>query len=796
MKKFSFFSLWKQLPEESLRKSFWFWGVRFLFTAGSVIGMTLLLSYFIAYYQSPKLPLLFLGIAFGTIVGTIISQFFLKRYSDQKLLLIFSGTIPIFLIFTYFLKEYSFFYFFISIGSLFSIGMLQLNILLSMNIEKKFSPLESEEAFPLIESAEPMGGIFAGFLAFLFSLYFTPESLIVAWAIIILSSFVILFFQEYEEEHITNILCKTKKKENVKKTNHSFREIIKEVQNTPLLQTLFIFVFLQVGIYIIAELLYSMSLIVLFSHETLQTQEIIVKELTHGIGAFHITTYGLSVVLQIFFASKIQHFLGVIKTIFIQPLFLFLTSLLGIFTGSFWFGLSTKGVYEVSGALSKNSYHSSFYSFQNDIRENAKEILEGIAKPLGIIFSSLILILISSLAFIYHFNFIGLYISASLFLAIVSFGILFLYKKLQKEYTKLAIENISEEINSEDKFDAIEILSQKGHYNTIPILSFTLRNKQTDIHIQKKILYAFGELQKNEALPDILWALERGNKELQLASVEALGKYSTLQKYLDNQVFSRHAIISSLKKVFINADSKRLRLAVIQVFKNIKYLSIASFLIESIHSENIDTAFCSILGCKTFNDISIAPYISPLLEHKNPYIISASIIALSSFPRYKREVRKYIDKMIFSDDIHMQMSGIYTAGEIKSKYYKTRIEEILNDKKTDINIKKHCIIALIKMGYKEYTSRIFQMIFHKDIDISSSTKKLLFSPTIEKQLKNHISSFIRKKVINKIHTLLLQYKHKTIDSFPKELLESLHSFYVLIENEKMIWKIKSEIDKR
>lgn len=790
---FSFLSFWKTLPEESLHKSFWFWAIRFLFNAGSILGMTLLLSYFIAYYHSPKLPLLFLGIAFGTLIGTFLSQFFLKRYSAITILLFISGIIPLFLILNYFLIEYSFLLFFLSIGIIFSIGMIQLNILLSITIEKSFSPLESEEAFPLIESAEPMGGILAGAIAFIFSSCFPPETLILIWAFIIFLSFILLWFQEYEEEHITNILFKSNKNE--KNNNNENFSIFKIIERTPLLQTLFIFVFLQSVAFIISELLYSMALSALFSHEILQPQEIIVKELTHGIGAFHITTYGICIIVQIFFAAKIQHSLGLVKTMFIQPFFLFITSLLGLFTGSFWIGLGTKGVYETTWALSKNSYHSTFYSFHSEIRENAKEILEGIARPLGIITASLFLIIISTLAFLYNFNFIGFYIACSFFLALISSAMFFFYRKLQKGYTKLAIQNICEHSNCEEKFDAIEILAQNGHVNTIPLLSKTLRNTITNIHIQKKILNAFGDLQKNEALPDILWALESENKELQLSSVEALNKYKSLQKYLSIQVFSRHKIISVLKKVFLNADSKRLRLAVIQLFKTMKYTSIASFLIESLNSENIDTAFCSILGCSSFKDISIASYISPLLEHKNPFIKSASIIALCKFPRYRKETLHHLKQMIESKDEHMKMSGIYTAGEIKEYSYISIIQNILFTAKDNIHLRKHCLISLIKMGYKEYTHNILQMIFHTDIEISESTKKLLFSPTIEKKLQGHISSFIRKKVIKKIHSLLRKYKNTNISSFPKELLTSLHVLYYLIGNEKMIWKIEQEQEK-
>ncbi len=803
-----FLGLDTSLTKKALQKSLWLMTMRFLLHGGTVLGFTILISYFLAYYGATQLPLLFVFISIGTLVGTFVTNALNHKFSVENLLRYSSVLLGILIVSSYFILHFlnnSLLLLITSVGILFSIGVTQLNILFSIYAETSFSPLESEEAFPIIESGEPIGGLISGIIAFTLPSFFSPEALLIGWASLFFLFFIVQYIHElinnqtYNKIINANSLYKLKKDEIQKSCLKNYYNIL---QKNKLVVSLFFFVLLQSAGYILIELIYAMSASVLFDHEHV-AQAQVMQELAHGIGAFHLWTYGILLLLQITVASKIQHFLGIVKSIFIQPFIQFFATFFTLISGSFFIGLLGKGVYEVIGGLSRNSYHSSFYVFSSHIREEIKEFLEGFARPIGMILASLFAMIISVFFFKLEYGFMEFYIFCSVILLLCLGGALYHYYNIKKQYTYLALHNLQNEESIEEIFDAIEILSQNGHKNTIHILSKLLKEKNQPILIQKKILEAFGELQKDSAIPDLLWALHHIDKEIQLSAVKAFGKYKSLKKLMINQIFSRHKIINSLQKVFLNADSKKLRLAVIKVFKDMQHPEIASFLISTLsknnHNINIekeerDTIFCAILGCSYFKDISIAYYIQPFLKSPDSYLKSASIIALWQFKRYRKDLKKHILEMIKSKNLDMKMSGIYTIGELKLYNFLPQIRSIFK-KETNPHIHKHCLITFIKMGLDKHIPHILNMMFHTDETISSSTKKLLSSPGIEANTKEFIDNFIRKKVIEKIKTILKENPNSIIE-LKSSILEHLSALYSLIHEEKIVHTISKILESR
>jgi HEAT repeat protein len=776
------------LPESLLTRALGFWGIKTLFHAGSILGITLLLGYFIAYYDIPKLPLLFLGIAIGTLFGTLVTQILIKWISTISILIFWTILIFSSLIYIYFLEHSHFLLFFITIGSVFSVGMNQLNILLSIIIEKSFSPLESEEAFPLIESAEPMGGMLAGIIAFFVTSFVEPKFLIVVWSLLILFSFLGLIIFRYKNFH--NEVYFEKKVTNKKKWMSSWSLI----SQNKLLYILFWFVFLQSFCFLFVEFLYSISLSSIFSHHNTSTEDVLVTELTHGIGFFHLSIYLILLILQIALASKIQKQLGIVKTLFLQPVFIFFNTLISLLTGSLVFGLIGKGGFEIVGGLSKNAYHSSFYAFYPSIREESKEFLEGVSKPLGIIFATLIIIIISSLTYIFKVDFIYFYIFCALILFLVITIILFLFRYVQHGYTQLAINNLVNNSLLEEKIDAIEILSQKGHKDTINILSQVLTDKKTSIFVQKKIIKAFGLIDSNEVIPDLFWGLTHPNEEIKIKSINALSKNTSLMKYDMNKIFSYHKLISSLKKIFLNARSKKLHLEVIKIFKKIKHPSVASFLIDSLKSNNSNIKYSAILGCQFFHDISIAFYISPLLKDKDLFIRSASIIALWEFTRYRKKSFIILKEMIESSDENILVSAIYTIGELNIDDFIFVIKDILK-KNNNIEIKKHSLVSLIKMGHYNYIPDLLEMLFSNDENLSKNIYKIMFSSVFNHSVHYEFTNKIKHKAMKEIYKILNANKYIDFKYLSKSILKRLIILYNHIGEDKAVYKIKNILNK-
>lgn len=776
----SFRNLWKTLPAESLGKAFGFWWMRLMLHAGNVLLLTLLISYFIAFFHASKLPILFLSLSIGILIGTLLFQFLLKRFRIADILSFTSLGAVVLLILGFSFLTSHFLWFFGVVLGVYAVGGIQMNILFFLLVEKSFSPLESEEAFPLIESAEPLGGILGGLIAFLGAWIIPPEYLLLFGSALFFCFFLILRFHSHHDHHHEVVVHNHSRK--TWRMNFLFRY--------PMAFVLAIFVFLQGAIFIGVELMYSMAVGALFSHEISHvTEEVVATELAHGIGLVHVIIYAVLLVVQLFFASRIQHGLGVVSTLFLQPFFLLINALIWFVSGNFWTGIVGKGSYEVAGGLSKNSYHASFYAFPESVREGVKEFLEGSIRPLGMLMASLLLIIFSTFSFLWNWNFEGFYRTAAALVFLLLLLQVFMRKKVQDQYTKASIQNIHHSKNLEEQIDAVEILSQNGHGNALEIFASALRSGHYPLVIQKKIVQAYGRLQDADALPELIWCLNHSDPALRLTAVESLGRYSSLKKHFVDQSFSRYKIIESLQQVFLHADSKKLRLAVISVFQKIQYPEIAKFLIESLGSDDPDTVFCAVLGCSSFHDISTAYYVLPLLEHENSFIKSSAVVALWQFPRYRTVLETHINQMINSDDIHMKLSGVYTVGEVQYMPLKKTIENILSVS-SDHHFTKHCLIALVKMGQRRYISQLVSLLFHEHEEISGSTKKLLFSPGVELSLQHHIRSFIRNRIIKSVRLFLNREGKKSLEDISPDSLRHLLSMYKLIEDEKMIWKIQ------
>ncbi len=794
------------LTQKAITLSRWLLAMRFLLHAGTVLGFTLLLSYFLAYYGATQLPLLFALISTGAIIGTLLNNTLIEKFPIRSILQYASLGISalIFISFFFIQTNENHLFLLTQVTSIvFSIGVTQLNLLFSIYIEESFSPLESEESFPIIESGEPLGGILSGIIAFTLPLFFHPKSLLIAWATLFILFGLLLILKKFTE-HDTNEAIHHKKIVSLCDNTKSIciKNIYTLLKNNSLFKYLLFFAILQSAGYILIEIIYAMATSALFQEQHNTNAQVIV-ELAHGIGTFHLWTYGILFTLQITIASKIQHWLGIVNSFFIQPFAQILISIATLISGSFFIGLFGKGVYEVSGGISRNSYHSSFYAFPKDTREKMKELLDGLTRPIGMLITSIISIIISVVFYNKELGFTELYIaylSLLLFILLLNF---YFYKNTKEEYTHLALQNIKNKESIEEVFDSIEILSQNGHKNTLHILSKLLTAKNTAPLIQKKILETLGKLQHEEAIPDLLWALQHKNKEIQLAGVKAFEKYKGIQKRLITQAFSRHKIIKSLQNTFLYADSKKLRLSVIKVFKEMQHVEIALFLIQilttkteksSYSKEERDQIFCAILGCSYFNDISTAYYIKPFLTSNDPYLKSASIITLWKFKRYKKEAKSHINEMLNNSDINMKMSGIYTIGSLKLHNFTQQLHTIYKTD-TNIHIQKHCAIALVKLGSRTHIQPVLNMIFHHDTEISSSTKKLISSPGLEKETQSFIETFIRKKVTEKISSILKDSQNE-LTTLNTKKLETLSSLYTLINEEKMVHTISLILEKK
>ncbi|KKT72794.1 MAG: ATP/ADP translocase-like protein, partial [Candidatus Peregrinibacteria bacterium GW2011_GWA2_44_7] len=223
------------------------WLITFFFRVGFVVGWTTLTGMFVARFGIEKLPLLFLVNGFFIILGTLFYSDIVEKVKREWLIIITTITAAIFLFIATFFALSSNVLFFTFLLFAESILLTQLNILISLYREEMFSPLESERTFPIIESSETIGSIFAGLIITFGSDMIAVHKFIFVWIIALTLIVPIIFYSNSALPKLPVFSPKRNRKQLIGETNivQRLKKSVYHVQTIPFLKGLFLVVLLQ-----------------------------------------------------------------------------------------------------------------------------------------------------------------------------------------------------------------------------------------------------------------------------------------------------------------------------------------------------------------------------------------------------------------------------------------------------------------------------------------------------------------------------------------------------------------------
>lgn len=509
--------------------------------------------------------------------------------------------------------------------------------------------------------------------------------------------------------------------------------------------------------------------------------------LTHGLGTLHIIFSILMLFMQLFFSSRVVTKLGIVRSMQLLP-GLSLVSAIGMFLNfNFATAVVSKAVSEMFLVVSNNSYHNAYYAISEHVREQIREFLEGIVRPLGVILGT-------SLLLFYQMYMPSQMVDNAIILSIIGalVAILIVLTLIRGKYTQLAKKNMDMIGDHPEKLNAIEILSQKGHTDASTILTKNLIFKKESPKTKVKILKSLAIIKDIDAMPEILSCLSDEDPAVQVQACKTLTSYKQLGRHFYTQAFARHRVLRTLKELFRNTTSPALKAEIMQVFSNIHHEDIVDFLIELLESESDETKadLISIIGM--FNDINSAHYIEKYLESSTPAIKANTIIALWQFKKYRLKLLVHLMSLLDDEkDIPMLLSGIHVLGETKSIQEIPRLLEYLRSDHPEIQ--SHAAIALAKIGVHESMDHILNMLLHEDRAYGASSKQLL--QNIEPYYIKMLYAQLEQKIYEAIHELVGQTRKISLRELTREKLELLQHYFYLLEHEHNLMKIENMLKK-
>ncbi|KKP38352.1 hypothetical protein A2229_05550 [Candidatus Peregrinibacteria bacterium RIFOXYA2_FULL_33_7] len=787
------------------------WSLSFCFKISMIIGWTILLSSFVSRMGVKYLPYLFVLHAVFTILGTILYSELVYIFKKEKLLIATAALIAFSLFGAFIFAHYNdlFFFTFLLIGG--SLLLSQMGILISIFNEELYTPLESERTFPIIESAETIAGLSAGILITLLSHYLHPRDFISIWIGFTLLVIPLIFIFINYHKNLPKIEL-IESKNTLKPVGiKNFRKNFQIIKKIPFLKGLLIVIILQWFFINLFEFQYTKAInasiiedhskkvayeksieqknISNNTHKLTRVQKPpdLEQELTKKLGSMHIIFSGFALIVQLFVASRLIRNLGIIGSMIINPLVMLFASIALTFRYNFFTAVIAKTGFEISNVIFKNPYHSSFYALSSKYRKQAKEFLEGIGKPIGAIFGTLIIILFQQLYLQKNLTFAINITLISVCILLISHLLL-----IQKKYTKMSTIPLWEKSDEQSKLTALEILSQKGHFGRTKVLINTLNDPKTNREIRIKTLEVLGIIKNTTSIPDILNCLQDEDVMIRKAALESLEEFENLDSYVNKNAFTLYLITSTLKNLFDKETNEDNLSLIIKILSNFNNTNTVEFIINKLKTSKSDNIKVScISACAQFKDPNCTYYVLPYLNSPNLYIRVKTIIALWQFPKYKNLLQKEIDQLLKNQNIKKDpllyielISGLNLEKKFKYIYH-----FLYSD---NIEIKIKAAIALTKSdsnkAYEILANRILENNPEINYNINNAIKDLPEKSQKEfRNILNQKASLYLNKIFKKI-------KNKKLESLDKNTLMKLLNIYKVTDSYEEYYQVMEKIN--
>ncbi|MBI2464336.1 hypothetical protein HYV57_05250 [Candidatus Peregrinibacteria bacterium] len=756
------------------------WTLRFLFQLGFVIGWTIVLSMFVSRIGLRYLPYLFLANAALIMSGTFLYSEIIHRVKKETLIVFTALASGFILYFSTFFPSYNHFIFFGFVLIAGSILLSQLDIIISLFIEDLFSPMESERTFPIIESSHTIGGIVAGLIVSAFANYLPPWKFIYIWVISVLLIIPVMFaFQSYAKK--VPFLEFKKKYRKVVGRFKKMMEGYSQMKIIPFLKGLIVIIVLQWIFINLLEFQYINAIQKSIANLSADNESSLAKKL----GFLHMLFFASALTVQLLMASRIIKALGIVGSLILEPLVMLVNVILLMIRFNALSAIMTKVSFEITHIIYQNAYLSSFYTIESNIRENAREFMEGIIKPLGAIIGMVIILNLQNFLLDETLSF-----SINSIMAISLFIILLILWNIKTKYTLEATNILQKDGKHFEKYTALEVLSQKGHANAAQIIVKRLIDPYEDEKIKIKTLQMLGKLQDPTTIPEILDCLSESSEKIKLHALEALSEFRNLGKHVFSQAFSKYRVINTLKKLFFNENSEEIHSYIIQILANLKQSEIADFIIQTLKTAKSDRIKRDCIeACGLFHDPNAAHYIEVYLNAENPEILEKTIVSLWHFPKYQHRAEKKLETMLKSNDNQTIKAGINALGELNEKSYIPFLVEMLKNDE----LKTNAIFALAKLGHETCHELLLPLLMEGEKTLVEKTRTLI--KTLPQKMKKNIEKELHRKVSEEMNEILNNSEEKSLETIDEMTLKRLRELYELVEEHHEVLKIDQFLSK-
>lgn len=755
------------------------WSLIFLSRFSFIIGGSILLAIFLSRLGIELLPILFLCNALFMMLGALVFKRIIHKVRHELLIVGVVLLASISLLASIFFLDRNIVLFFISFLFAEALMLSQLNILISLFNEGLFSPLESQRTFPIIESAETVGGILGGLSLSLFANSLPSYKFILLCVLLFLAILPIVLLFNPRTMEIPRLISGNTETDG--KAQDPKKEEPKEFKKIPFIRTLMLVVLLNWAIINILEFQYTKAIqqdVFSQQEETLVQDDSIVlatedhaqnyqAQIAQKLGTLHLIFYSAALLMQLIFTSRILSFLGISSSMLVHPVVTLINMIWMTLRFNFFSASMARGSFELSGIIFKNAYDSSYYSIPHALRSDVKEWMQGIMKPLGAIMGTLLMIglAITLEGPIQTLSLNFILITMSLIMVIALLG-------LSRKYTHMTEQNLSHKLDLPTRLNAVEILAQNGHEDTHSVLGKLLKREREPDILKENILKTLGIQEHIEAIPTILEMLSSNKPQLRLAAAEALSHFGKLKRHLKDESFTRYRVLEVLKNRLKKEDSDAIREALLSIFFELAPDVLTEFLVDNITKDSPEKAqFITML--RLFHDSNLRYYLEKDLNNRDPRIKAACIVALWQFKDIRSELMHHLVQMVNSPKENVALEGVNACGLVGDA---KNIELVRGLLRSDSRkIRDAALLCLGQLEDKDAISPLVEALSEPTHNWFNTTNHLLARFT--KEFRKILEPDLKRRVVERIREIIQSEKGKPLESFSIPSLKILHELY-------------------
>ncbi len=784
------------------------WTVNFLYRLSFILGWTVLTAIFVNRIGIESLPYLFVGNAILMMCGSIIFSE-LVRYIRKEILIISNLLIAAAIIFvsvTFILPRHETAFLITTLIGI-SLFLGQVHILLQLFIEDMFSPLESEHAFPIIETAEIVGGIGAGLLLTLLGTIIPPYKFLY---ILVIASLVIIPTIGYFKNKYHDLAPVAVHKKLMGALRHigklqRIEESWAEVKKTRFLWGIMAIILLQFIIFNLVEFQYTKAIqqdilnapehtlaqetdhgIYLASIEyetqnpevkaaTVSTHE---KKLAYTLGIFQLIVNFFALFSHIFVAERVMTKFGIIYSLLLHPILM----LANFSVMTLRFNLSTallsKTGFEVGRAIFQNAYLSTYYSLKEEVREEVKEFIEGIVVPCGALIGTIFILFYEYILKEEGITF-ALNITMLSFTAVMA-GIIY---HLQHDYTKISKKALTTISTTVDKLTAIEVLGQKGHDEVIPLLIDTAKNPLEEEIVRIKALHSLASYDDPTILNVVAAGLKCNSQPIQKASVHTLLKFAEHYHQRRDDIFVIHDIFEILTHLFAQELPSETKKDMIKIMAHLSPHDTVSFLQHNIENGSHILKRDCIRALSLFNEPRLLRSLTRLFSSHDTDIRCAAMEALWHTAKYKTLIKRELHALLSKYVLQPQklIPVLHTIGALNLKGCTSRVRALISH--IDEQIHLTALLTLMRLEDEKSIHQLVETLLRSKMHFEAAAEHIDHALLSEHYLHTFMTA-LQHEVSERIHHLLLENSAATFAELETDTLETLRHFYRVLRKEK------------